>query len=142
VTNVSVHFKPAPFMLFRETPVQCTNANVLDLRIQPDECISLSFDAKVPGPLERLDTVTMDFSYAGHFKTEPTTGYETLLFDAMAGDQTLFHRMDMVEAGWEIVDPVLKEWARRRDVPTYRPGSWGPADADLLMDQDGRPWRL
>jgi glucose-6-phosphate 1-dehydrogenase len=141
VTTVSVHFKPAPFMLFRETPVECTNPNVLELRIQPQECISLSFDAKVPGPLERLDTVTMEFSYAEHFKTEPTTGYETLLFDAMAGDQTLFHRMDMVEAGWQAVAPILKEWTRSADVPTYAPKSWGPGEADLLIEQDGRRWR-
>jgi glucose-6-phosphate 1-dehydrogenase len=113
----------------------------LELRIQPQECISLSFDAKVPGPLERLDTVTMEFSYAGHFKTEPTTGYETLLFDAMAGDQTLFHRMDMVEAGWQAVAPILKEWTRSADVPTYAPKSWGPGEADLLIEQDGRRWR-
>ena len=142
ITTVSVHFKPAPFMLFRGTAVERTNPNVLELRIQPDECISLSFDAKVPGPLEKLDTVTMAFSYTKHFKTEPTTGYETLLFDAMAGDQTLFHRMDMVEAGWLIVDPILKEWSRKADVPSYPPGSWGSADADLLMEQDGRQWQL
>ena len=141
-TEISVHFKRAPFTLFRETPVQHTNPNVLVLRIQPDECISLSFDAKVPGPLERLATVTMDFSYAGYFKVEPSTGYETLLFDAMSGDQTLFHRMDIVEAGWGVVQPVLDGW--RQDgspIPTYRGGSAGPAEADRLMQQDGRTWR-
>jgi glucose-6-phosphate 1-dehydrogenase len=142
VTGVSIHFKSAPFMLFRETPVKRTNPNVLELRIQPDECISLSFDAKVPGPLERLETVTMEFEYQRHFKTEPTTGYETLLFDAMTGDQTLFHRMDMVEAGWQAVDPVLEHWQRSRDLPAYQAGSWGPDEADLLIEQDGRAWRL
>jgi glucose-6-phosphate 1-dehydrogenase len=134
-TEVSVHFKPAPFMLFRETPVECTNPNVLRLRIQPEEGISLSFDAKVPGPLERLETVTMDFSYAAHFHREPSTGYETLLFDAMAGDQTLFHRMDMVEAGWQVVQPILDAWSRdtASPLPVYEPGSTGPAEAEALL---------
>jgi glucose-6-phosphate 1-dehydrogenase len=142
-TEVSVHFKPAPFTLFRETPVECTNPNVLVLRIQPEEGISLSFDAKVPGPLERLETVTMDFSYAAHFHREPSTGYETLLFDAMAGDQTLFHRMDIVEAGWEIVQPILDAWARDTSspLPEYEPGSWGPPEADWLVEREGRQWR-
>ena len=141
-TEVSVHFKRAPFMLFRETPVEHTNPNVLLLTIQPDECISLSFDAKVPGPLERLETVTMAFSYARHFKVEPSTGYETLLFDAMSGDQTLFHRMDIVEAGWSAVQPLLDEWKRdSAPVPTYAPGAPGPPDSDRLMQQDGRTWR-
>ena len=141
-TEVSVHFKPAPFTLFRETPVECTNPNVLRLLIQPEEGISLSFDAKVPGPLERLDTVTMDFSYAAHFKRESSTGYETLLFDAMAGDQTLFHRMDIVEAGWEIVQPILEAWARdtTSPLPTYAPETWGPAEADALLARDRRRW--
>src|SRR6185312_10446361 len=109
VTEVAVQFKRAPLMLFRDTPVNALSSNAIVLRIQPQEGISLCFDAKEPGPFERLDTVTMDFSYAEHFKAEPTTGYETLLFDAMTGDQTLFHRMDMVEAGWQVVAPILDE---------------------------------
>jgi len=142
-THVAVQFKRAPFTLFRDTPVECTNPNVLTLRIQPDEGISLSFDAKVPGPLERLETVTMDFSYKAHFKQEPSTGYETLLFDAMTGDQTLFHRMDMVEAGWQIVEPVLRRWERDTSgpVPDYPAGSMGPSEADVLLERDDRRWR-
>ena len=142
-THVAVQFKRAPFMLFRDTPVDCLNPNVLTIRIQPDEGISLSFDAKVPGPLERLETVTMDFSYKQHFKREPSTGYETLLFDAMTGDQTLFHRMDMVEAGWQVVDPILQHWSResRTPVPDYPGGSMGPPDADALIERDGWQWR-
>jgi glucose-6-phosphate 1-dehydrogenase len=142
-THVAVQFKRAPFTLFRDTPVECTNPNVLVLRIQPDEAISLSFDAKVPGPLERLETVTMAFSYKDHFKLEPTTGYETLLFDAMTGDQTLFHRMDMVEAGWQIVEPVLRHWTRdtRSPVPDYPAGSMGPTEASVLLERDDRQWR-
>jgi glucose-6-phosphate 1-dehydrogenase len=137
-TEISVHFKPAPFTLFRETSVKCTNPNVLRLLIQPEEGISLSFDAKQPGPLEQLETVTMDFSYAEHFHREPSTGYETLLFDAMAGDQTLFHRMDIVEAGWQIVQPILDSWSRdvTSPLPVYKPGSWGPAEADSLLARD------
>jgi glucose-6-phosphate 1-dehydrogenase len=142
-TEVSVHFKAAPFMLFRETPVECTNPNVLVLRIQPDEGISLSFDAKVPGPLERLETVTMDFGYAEHFHQEPSTGYETLLFDAMTGDQTLFHRMDIVETGWQIVQPIQEAWASdtASNLPVYEHGTQGPAEADFLLERDGRQWR-
>jgi glucose-6-phosphate 1-dehydrogenase len=142
-THVVVRFKRAPFALFRDTPVESTNPNVLVLRIQPDEGISLSFDAKVPGPLERLETVTMDFSYKTHFRQEPSTGYETLLFDAMTGDQTLFHRMDMVEAGWQIVEPMLNQWARdtRTPLPAYAAGSMGPAEADVLIERDDRRWR-
>ena len=143
LTQVAVVFRRAPLMLFRETPVQSLNPNVLTLRIQPDEGISLSFDAKVPGPFERLETVTMDFSYASHFKAEPATGYETLLFDAMTGDQTLFHRMDIVEAGWQALMPILETWARdtHGGLPDYEPGTWGPSEADLLIEQDGRQWR-
>ena len=142
-TEIVVQFKRAPFMLFRGTHVECLNPNVLALRIQPDEGISLSFDAKVPGPLERLETVTMDFSYARHFRREPSTGYETLLFDALTGDQTLFHRMDMVEAGWQVVDPILREWARQDAAPVleYAAGSLGPAEADVLLERDDRRWR-
>ena len=142
-SDIAVQFKRAPFTLFRDTPVECTNPNVLVLRIQPDEGISLAFDAKVPGPLERLETVRMDFSYREHFKQEPSTGYETLLFDAMTGDQTLFHRMDMVEAGWQIVEPVLRHWERdtRAAVPAYPAGSMGPTEADALIERDDRRWR-
>jgi len=152
-THVAVHFKQPPFMLFRDTPVDRLNPNVLELRIQPDEGISLSFDAKVPGPLERLEAVTMDFSYAKHFKQEASTGYETLLFDAMTGDQTLFHRMDMVEAGWGAIEPILRRWAydtkgrsEGRPLPggavaEYAAGSMGPAEADVLVERDGRQWR-
>jgi glucose-6-phosphate 1-dehydrogenase len=143
MTEIAVQFKPAPFTLFRETPVAHTNPNVLTLRIQPEESICLTLDAKVPGPLERLETVNMEFSYARHFNVEPTTGYETLLFDAMAGDQTLFHRMDMVEAGWQVVQPILDAWSQdqRSALPTYEAGGWGPAEADLLIEPDGRQWR-
>jgi glucose-6-phosphate 1-dehydrogenase len=84
----------------------------------------------------------MDFSYATHFKEEPNTGYETLLFDALIGDQTLFHRMDMVEAGWQIVDPILRLGRQDRSpMTTYAGGNWGPSEADLLIESGGREWR-
>ena len=142
-TIIGVQFKRAPFALFRQTPVACLDPNLLCLRIQPNEGISLSFHAKQPGPFEKLGTVTMDFSYSEYFKTEPSTGYETLLLDAMNGDQKLFHRMDLVEAGWQIVDPVLKTWDadRRSTLPVYAAGSPGPPEADLLLEQDDFEWR-
>jgi glucose-6-phosphate 1-dehydrogenase len=142
-TEVAVQFKRAPFTLFRQTKIECLQPNVLTIRIQPDEGISLSFHAKEPGPFVRLGNVTMDFSYAEYFKAEPNTGYETLLFDAMIGDQTLFHRMDIVEAGWQVVDPILDVWQQDTSstLPTYEAGSWGPSEADLLIEQDERQWR-
>ncbi len=141
-TEIAIEFKRAPFVLFRRTPIACMDPNVLVLRIQPDEGISLSFSAKRPGPFERLGTVTMDFSYSEYFKAEPSTGYETLLFDAMAGDQTLFHRMDIVEAGWEIVEPILRAADdATAALPTYEPDSYGPAEAELLLERDDRQWR-
>jgi len=143
VTEVAVQFKRAPLMLFRDTPVRSLTPNTLVLRIQPNEGIGLCFNAKVPGPFERLETVTMDFSYTKYFKDETATGYETLLFDAMTGDQTLFHRMDMVEAGWQTVQPILDEWKRdtRSRIPLYPAGSWGPPEADVLIERDNREWR-
>ena len=143
VTEIAVQFKRAPFTLFRETPVECLEPNVLIIRIQPDEGIALSFHAKEPGPMERLGTVTMDFTYSEYFKSEPTTGYETLLYDAMIGDQTLFHRMDIVEAGWQVVDPILNAWKADTSSPLarYAPGSPGPVEADQLLQRDDRQWR-
>jgi len=141
VTTVAVQFKQAPMTLFRNMPIDTLNPNVLLLRIQPDEGISLSFNAKVPGPFSKLGTVRMDFNYEEYFQAEPVTGYETLLFDAMAGDHTLFHRMDIVEAGWQVVDPLLNAWASDRKPPlTYAPGTWGPGEAELLIEYDGHQW--
>jgi glucose-6-phosphate 1-dehydrogenase len=143
LTEIAVQFKRPPFMLFRETPIDHLNPNVLIIRIQPNEGLSLAFDAKVPGPLERLGTVKMDFSYADYFGTEPSTGYETLLYDAMIGDQMLFHRMDMVEAGWQVVRPLLDTWKREKErgVLLYDPGTSGPREADELLAREDRVWR-
>ena len=141
VTEIAIQFKRAPLALFRETPVECIQPNWLVLRIQPREGISLQFEAKVPGPRVKLGTVKMDFCYAEYFGQSPSTGYETLLYDCMVGDATLFHRADIVEAGWEIVAPVLDAWqAGAAPVSEYAAGSWGPADADALLLRDGRAW--
>ncbi|MBI3264831.1 MAG: glucose-6-phosphate dehydrogenase, partial [Acidobacteria bacterium] len=142
VTEVVIQFKRAPFVLFRDTPVQCLQSNQLVLRIQPDEGIALRFEAKVPGPRMRLGTVKMDFDYADYFGTAPKTGYETLLYDALNGDSTLFHRADIVEAGWTVVGPIIRAWAETGDgLHTYAFGSWGPPEADALLAREGREWR-
>jgi len=143
MTEIAVQFKRPPLMLFRKAGVRDAKANVLALRIQPDEGISLEFEAKEPGPFDHLATVTMNFSYGDYFGAEPSTGYETLLYDAMIGDQTLFHRMDMVEAGWRVVQPILDAWRRSPPphFPNYGSGTWGPPEADLLLERGDRQWR-
>ena len=117
--------------------------NMLVLRIQPDEGISLAFEAKRPGIVVSTDSVKMDFSYAQHFGPTTFVGYETLLYDCMTGDQTLFQRADFVEAGWRAITPILDVWSNlpARKFPNYAAGSWGPPDADELLNNDGRQWR-
>jgi glucose-6-phosphate 1-dehydrogenase len=129
-------------MLFRDTPVEHLNPNRLVIHIQPDEAISLSFSAKIPGPQLRLGTVDMRFAYKDYFGERPSTGYERLLYDCMTGDATLFQRWDMVEAGWSVVGPILDVWKALppRDFPNYASGSWGPKEADDLMTRNGRAW--
>jgi glucose-6-phosphate 1-dehydrogenase len=141
-SEIVIQFRRAPFVLFRDTPVAGLAPNQLVLRIQPDEGIALGFEAKVPGPRVRLGTVRMEFDYADYFGTAPNTGYETLLYDTMTGDSTHFHRVDIVEAGWRVVDPILREWTTNADtLQTYPSGSWGPPAADALLARDGREWR-
>lgn len=143
LTEIAIQFRRAPFRLFRDTSVEELTANTLVMRIQPDEGISLQFGAKIPGAHVRVGPVTMDFEYADYFGTEPSTGYERLLYDCMIGDATLFQRADMVEAGWNVVEPVLDVWKAlpARAFPNYAAGTWGPKDADELMKRDGRAWR-
>jgi glucose-6-phosphate 1-dehydrogenase len=142
-TEIVIQFRRAPFVLFRDTPVENLMPNQLVLHIQPEEGISLQFAAKVPGPIMRLGGVDMNFKYADYFGTQPSTGYERLLHDCMIGDATLFQRADMVEAGWCVVSPVLDVWKALppRNFPNYPSGSWGPKDSDELLDRDGRHWR-
>ena len=143
VTEIAVQFRSAPLRLFRDTPVECLAPNLLVIRIQPQEGIALQFEAKVPGPNVRLGTVNMDFNYADYFAAAPSTGYETLLYDCMVGDQTLFHRADMVETGWAVVSPVLEVVAGDPSALLfdYPAQSWGPREADELLARDGREWR-
>jgi glucose-6-phosphate 1-dehydrogenase len=142
-TEIVIQFRRAPFVLFRDTPVENLMPNQLVLHIQPQEGISLQFAAKVPGPIMRLGAVDMNFNYADYFGTQPSTGYERLLHDCMIGDATLFQRADMVEAGWCVVSPLLDVWKALppRNFPNYPAGSWGPKEADELMERDGRHWR-
>ena len=143
-TTITIQFKRPPFLLFRDTPVEQLDPNRLILHIQPDEGISLSFGAKVPGPQLRLGNVDMSFDYGDYFGSVPSTGYERLLYDCMTGDATLFQRSDMVEAGWMIVEPILDVWKALppRDFPNYAAGSWGPREAFELMARSGRQWFL
>jgi glucose-6-phosphate 1-dehydrogenase len=142
-TEITIQFKRAPFQLFRQTPVHKLQTNRLVIQIQPDEGMALGFGAKIPGPQLRLGSVEMSFEYSKYFGAEPYTGYEVLLYDCMIGDQTLFQRADMVEAGWRILDPVIDVWRALppRNFPNYASGSWGPKEADDLMERDGRHWR-
>lgn len=142
-TEITIHFKKAPFELFRNFPTK-KHANQLVLQIQPVEGISLSFGAKIPGPILRVGEVDMNFEYSKYFGEEAYTGYEVLLYDCMIGDATLFQRADMVEAGWSIVDPVLDVWAALppRKFPNYSSGTWGPKESDELLQRDGREWRV
>src|SRR5579872_1222491 len=142
-TEVAIEFKRAPFILFRDTPVSSLKPNQLLIHISPDEGISMRFGAKVPGPQVKVGSVEMDFNYADYFGTTANTGYEILLYDGISGDQTLFQRADMVEAGWSVVDPILDVWKALppRNFPNYAAGSWGPKEADEIIVRDGRAWR-
>ena len=141
-TEIAIQFRRAPLRLFRDTPVEQLMPNRLVMQIQPDEGISLQFGAKVPGAHMRVGNVNMSFRYADYFGTEPSTGYERLLYDCMTGDATLFQRADMVEAGWNVVQPIIDVWKALppRNFPNYAAGSWGPKDAEDLMRRDGRAW--
>lgn len=142
-TEIAIQFRRAPFVLFQDTPVESLVPNMLVLHIQPDEGISLRFGAKIPGPLVRVGSVNMDFAYADYFGSEPSTGYERLLYDCMIGDATLFQRADMVEAGWTVVEPILDVWKAlpARSFPNYAAGSWGPKESEELLRRDGRSWK-
>jgi len=142
-TEIAIRFHQAPYTLFRGTDVERMNPNWMILRIQPDEGIALEFAAKHPGPTVKLSNASMDFAYKSFFQMAPNTGYETLLYDVMIGDATLFQRADNVEAGWRAVQPILDVWANTRptDFPNYAAGKSGPTAADDLLGRDGRAWR-
>lgn len=143
VSEIAIQFKEVPFLMFQSAAKQA-NPNVLALRIQPNEGISLRFEAKTPGNSLRTRTVDMDFRYDTAFGQPNTDAYSRLLVDCMLGDQTLFTRGDEVEASWRLLTPLLEVWdapAPPEVIPLYEAGTWGPVEAELLLNRDGRNWR-
>jgi glucose-6-phosphate 1-dehydrogenase len=142
-SEVVIQFKQAPFALFRDTPIEKLTPNDLILHIQPEEGVALRFGAKIPGPSVHMGGVEMKFDYRDHFNAAPSTGYETLIYDCMIGDMTLFKRADEIEAGWRIVQPVIDAWAQDDAArpSTYPAGGDGPHEANALLSRDGREWR-
>jgi glucose-6-phosphate 1-dehydrogenase len=142
-TEVAIKFKQAPFAMFRDTPVDRLSQNYLVISIEPTEGIMLQFNTKVPGPVISIDGVEMKFRYKDYFNAEPSTGYETLIYDCMIGDNILFQRADSVEAGWQAVQPFLDAWktAGAKGLESYKAGSEGPANAEELLKRDGHSWR-
>jgi glucose-6-phosphate 1-dehydrogenase len=146
VTEITVQFKQPPMLLFKGSECHDSSSikpNLISMRIQPDEGISLRFGAKLPGPSMDIAPVQMNFSYADAFGKSSANGYERLLLDAMLGDGTLFAHRDGVEATWALMAPILKAWAETpvKDFPNYAAGTWGPSAADALLESEGRKWR-
>jgi glucose-6-phosphate 1-dehydrogenase len=141
-TEIAIQFKEVPLRLFRESAGDPT-PNVLAMRIQPDEGIMLRFAAKVPGLGLDVRTVNMDFAYGTSFVVDSPDAYETLILDALLGDAALFTRADEVEAAWSVVTPIIETWAEMPPptFPNYAAGTWGPPEADELLERDGRQWR-
>ncbi|MEI6818575.1 MAG: glucose-6-phosphate dehydrogenase [Verrucomicrobiota bacterium] len=143
-TEISVHFKDAPCVLFNALPGGVPGGNVLVIRIQPDEGISLRMVSKIPGTSLRLEPVKMDFHYATSFGKGSPEAYERLLLDAIAGDATLFARRDEVEEAWKFIDHIERAWHESSTPPPmaeFVAGSWGPKEADELLHRDGNSWR-
>jgi glucose-6-phosphate 1-dehydrogenase len=143
VTEISIHFREVPFLIFQSASQQIS-PNILTMRIQPNEGIALRFEVKMPGPDLRTRSVEMDFGYGASFGDTSSDAYDRLLLDCMLGDQTLFTRADEVEAAWRVVTPALNLWdapAPPNSVPTYEAGTWEPEAAEHLINQDGRRWR-
>ena len=142
-SEISIHLKEVPPILFNRTPPGSLDPNVLSIRIQPDEGFALTISSKVPGPRVRIYPVKMDFRYSSTFGATSPEAYERLLLDVMAGDATLFMRRDAVETAWRWVRPILEAWSEQADapLPTYAAGEWGPIEADRLIESTGRQWR-
>ncbi|HEX2057971.1 MAG TPA: glucose-6-phosphate dehydrogenase [Actinomycetota bacterium] len=140
-TEIAIQFHDVPHLLFAKTAVEELEPNVLVLRIQPNEGISLTFGAKVPGHEVNVRTVDMEFDYENDFGSGTPEAYERLLQDCMLGDATLFTRRDEIEQAWEIVEPVLEYWSGGGRPGVYEQGRWGPASSDELLRRDGRRWR-
>lgn len=142
VSEIAIQFKTVPTMLFADTPMNDIEPNVLAIKIQPDEGITLKFGSKVPGQAQ-IRPVTMDFRYGTSFGVASPEAYERLLLDCMLGDSTLFTRRDEVEASWGLITPILQAWAQgpAQPFPNYEAGTWGPSAADEFLASDGRAWR-
>ena len=140
VTEIAIHYRPAPYQMFRDTPVETLTANVVRLLVDPEHGVKSQYLAKAPGPEMKLGRVTSTMLYKDFFDERPSVGYETLLYDCMVGDATLFQRADAIEASWAAVQPVLDAWGKGGEPQGYAAGSQGPADADALLERDGRAW--
>ncbi|MBN9090841.1 MAG: glucose-6-phosphate dehydrogenase [Reyranella sp.] len=142
-TEITVQFRQAPLALFRDTPVERLPPNDLTLHIQPEEGVQLRFGVKIPGPTVRIDGADMKFNYSDVFEAKPSTGYETLIYDCMMGDASLFQPAETIEAGWGVIQPILDAWENDRDIPLaiYDAGGMGPKEADELLARDHRRWR-
>ncbi|MBE9126679.1 MULTISPECIES: glucose-6-phosphate dehydrogenase [unclassified Coleofasciculus] len=143
VSEIAIQFRDVPLLIF-QSAAQQTSPNVLTMRIQPNEGISLRFEAKMPGPELRTRTVDMDFSYGTSFGMATSDAYNRLLLDCMLGDQTLFTRADEVEEAWRVVSPALTAWeapTNPASIPQYEAGTWEPTEAENLINRDGRRWR-
>jgi len=139
--EISIHFKHVPISIFKPLMAEQLAENVLRFRIQPNEAITMSFEAKHPGPKLCMSTVTMDFGYQDSFGIAPPDSYARLFLDAMLGDQTLFARSDAVVESWRVIDPIIEAWEKPgATLPTYAAGSNGPAEADALITKDNRSW--
>ena len=143
-TEISIHFQDVPKVLFNRPPTGPLTPNVLTVRVQPDEGMSLEFQVKAPGPAMNVNPLKMDFSYAEAFGSAPPNAYERLLLDAAVGDATLFTRSDEVSAAWEFVAPMIERCSQPGLAPLaqYPAGTWGPRQADELIEADGRQWNL
>ena len=142
-TEIAIQFNTPPLQIFRRVSATPVTSNLLVINVQPDEGISLRFDAKIPGTRMQVAPVMMNFRYGTTFSGEVPEAYQTLLLDAMLGDATLFARHDFVEASWALVTPIHEMWAGDGEaaIPQYESGEWGPSEADALMARDGRRWR-
>lgn len=141
-TQIVIGFRRAPLLLFGKDIESNIMPNRLVIHVQPDEGITLDIHAKRPGPSINIANVPLDFSYSDFGEHTAATGYETLLYDCMIGDTTLFHRYDSVDASWRIVNPILDIWQalKARDFPNYAAGTWGPEAADHLIEKTGHKW--
>lgn len=143
LTEIAIHFKRPPLLLFKACAIEQVSPNVVVLRIQPNEGISLTFEVKPPGPEICLSSLSLDFNYQAAFGGVPPEAYETLLVDCMHGDSTLFTRYDWIELAWSLLTPFLQAWkgTAPQGFPNYGAGTWGPDEADALIARDGRQWR-